>query len=68
MHSSMLCGDKQRRFFQRARPRMLQNADTDHPQELEALHEQQEAMQAEIKQHDQTKVETFQSTPCGSAA
>ncbi len=40
-----------------------QNANTDHPQELEALHEQQEAMQAEIKQHDQTKVETFSKYP-----
>ena len=40
-----------------------QNANTDHPQELEALREQQEAMQAEIKQHDQTKVETFSKYP-----
>src|SRR5580704_11744 len=40
-----------------------QNANTDHPQELEALHEQQEAMQAEIKQHDQTKVETLSKYP-----
>ncbi len=40
-----------------------QNANTDHPQELEALREQQDAMQAEIKQHDQTKVETFSKYP-----
>ena len=34
-----------------------------HPQELDALREQQDAMQAEIKQHDQTKVETFSKYP-----
>ena len=32
-------------------------------QNLEALREQQDAMQAEIKQHDQTKVETFSKYP-----
>jgi hypothetical protein len=31
--------------------------------DLEALREQQDAMQAEIKQHDQTKVETFSKYP-----
>jgi uncharacterized coiled-coil protein SlyX len=40
-----------------------QNASDDHPQELEAIREQQDAMQAEIKQHDQTKVETFSKYP-----
>jgi hypothetical protein len=40
-----------------------QNANTDHPQELEAMREQQDAMQAEIKQHDQSKVETFSKYP-----
>jgi uncharacterized coiled-coil protein SlyX len=39
------------------------NANTDHPQELEAMREQQDAMQAEIKQHDQSKVETFSKYP-----
>jgi len=36
-----------------------QDANADHPQQLEAIREQQDAMQAEIKQHDQSKVETF---------
>ena len=40
-----------------------QNANADHRQELDALREQQDAMQAEIKQHDQTKVETFSKYP-----
>jgi uncharacterized coiled-coil protein SlyX len=44
-------------------PPEAQNADTNHPQELEAMHEQQDAMQAEIKQHDQSKVETFSKYP-----
>ncbi len=40
-----------------------QDANADHPQELEAMREQQDAMQAEIKQHDQSKVETFSKYP-----
>ncbi len=32
-------------------------------EDLEAMREQQDAMQAEIKQHDQTKVETFSKYP-----
>ena len=44
-------------------PSDTQNANTDHPQELDALREQQDAMQAEIKQHDQSKVETFSKYP-----
>jgi hypothetical protein len=44
-------------------PLDTQNGNTDHPQELEALREQQDAMQAEIKQHDQSKVETFSKYP-----
>jgi uncharacterized coiled-coil protein SlyX len=40
-----------------------QNANADHPQDLEAIREQQDAMQAEIKQHDQSKVETFSKYP-----
>jgi uncharacterized coiled-coil protein SlyX len=44
-------------------PPDTQNANTDHPQELEAMREQQDAMQAEIKQHDQSKVETFSKYP-----
>jgi uncharacterized coiled-coil protein SlyX len=42
-----------------------QNASADHPQSenLDALREQQDAMQAEIKQHEQTKVETFSKYP-----
>lgn len=46
-------------------PPDTQNANTDHPQELEAMSEQQDAMQAEIKQHDQSKVETFSKYPLG---
>jgi hypothetical protein len=34
-----------------------------HPDSLEAMREQQEAMQAEIKQHEQTKVETVSKYP-----
>ena len=34
-----------------------------HPQDLNAIREQQDAMQAEIKQHEQTKVETFSKYP-----
>ena len=44
-------------------PADTQKANADHPQELEALREQQDAMQAEIKQHDQSKVETFSKYP-----
>jgi uncharacterized coiled-coil protein SlyX len=44
-------------------PPDTQNANTDHPQELEGIREQQDAMQAEIKQHDQSKVETFSKYP-----
>jgi uncharacterized coiled-coil protein SlyX len=44
-------------------PPDTQNANTDRPQELEAMREQQDAMQAEIKQHDQSKVETFSKYP-----
>src|SRR5450631_756796 len=44
-------------------PSDTQNANTAHPQELDALREQQDAMQAEIKQHDQSKVETFSKYP-----
>lgn len=40
-----------------------QSADAGHGQDLEAMREQQDAMQAEIKQHDQTKVETFSKYP-----
>ena len=43
----------------------LQDANAGPPrsQDLEAMREQQDAMQAEIKQHDQTKVETFSKYP-----
>src|SRR5580698_2415647 len=34
-----------------------------HSQELNAIREQQDAMQAEIKQHEQSKVETFSKYP-----
>jgi hypothetical protein len=34
-----------------------------HSQDLDAIREQQDAMQAEIKQHEQTKVETFSKYP-----
>src|SRR5277367_5056146 len=34
-----------------------------HPQDLDAIREQQDAMQAEIKQHEQSKVETFSKYP-----
>src|SRR5580704_18684342 len=44
-------------------PPDTQNADTSHPAQLEAMREQQDAMQAEIKQHDQSKVETFSKYP-----
>jgi uncharacterized coiled-coil protein SlyX len=44
-------------------PPDTQNANTDHPQEVEAMREQQDAMQAEIKQHDQSKVETLSKYP-----
>jgi hypothetical protein len=40
-----------------------QSANPEPQQDLEAIREQQEAMQAEIKQHDQTKVETFSKYP-----
>ncbi len=42
-----------------------QNANAGPPtrEELNALREQQDAIQAEIKQHDQTKVETFSKYP-----
>jgi uncharacterized coiled-coil protein SlyX len=40
-----------------------QNAVTARPSELEAMREQQDAMQAEIKQHDQSKVGTFSKYP-----
>jgi hypothetical protein len=33
------------------------------PQDLDAIREQQDAMQAEIKQHEQSKVETFSKYP-----
>jgi uncharacterized coiled-coil protein SlyX len=39
------------------------NAGPPRREELEAVREQQDAMQAEIKQHDQTKVETFSKYP-----
>jgi F0F1-type ATP synthase membrane subunit b/b' len=38
-------------------------ADEGHAQDLDAIREQQDAMQAEIKQHEQTKVETFSKYP-----
>jgi uncharacterized coiled-coil protein SlyX len=44
-------------------PPDTQDANADHPQQLEVLGEQQDAMQAEIKQHDQSKVETFSKYP-----
>jgi uncharacterized coiled-coil protein SlyX len=44
-------------------PQDTQNAATEHPPQLEAMREQQDAMQAEIKQHDQSKVETFSKYP-----
>src|ERR1700689_3939799 len=40
-----------------------QDAGYGHPQDLNAIREQQEAMQAEIKQHEQAKVETFSKYP-----
>jgi uncharacterized coiled-coil protein SlyX len=40
-----------------------QNANANPKQDLEAIGEQQDAMQAEIKQHDQSKVETFSKYP-----
>jgi hypothetical protein len=40
-----------------------QNAGSGHSQDLDAIREQQDAMQAEIKQHEQTKVETFSKYP-----
>jgi hypothetical protein len=40
-----------------------QDAGYSHPQDLNAIREQQEAMQAEIKQHEQAKVETFSKYP-----
>jgi hypothetical protein len=53
---------KQRRLL-RSHPD-AQNASADPAgEELEAIREQQDAMQAEIKQHDQTKVETFSKYP-----
>ena len=44
-------------------PPDTQNANTVHSPDLEAMREQQDAMQAEIKQHDQSKVETFSKYP-----
>jgi uncharacterized coiled-coil protein SlyX len=44
-------------------PPDTQNANTDQPPQLKAVREQQDAMQAEIKQHDQSKVETFSKYP-----
>jgi uncharacterized coiled-coil protein SlyX len=40
-----------------------QDVNATHTQDLEAMREQQDAMQAEIKQHDQTKVESFSKYP-----
>ena len=40
-----------------------QNEGNGHAQDLNAIREQQDAMQAEIKQHEQTKVETFSKYP-----
>ncbi len=44
-------------------PADAQHGNTAQPPELEAMREQQDAMQAEIKQHDQSKVETFSKYP-----
>jgi hypothetical protein len=40
-----------------------QDAGYGQPQDLNAIREQQDAMQAEIKQHEQSKVETFSKYP-----
>ena len=63
MRSWMLFAHKVPALLPVSPPPDAQNANTDHPQELEAIREQQDAMQAEIKQHDQTKVETFSKYP-----